>query len=64
MKNRKFKIFLILLGLTQYYFIFGKLDANTWFNSVVWLCGLYFGANTVEGAVGKEKPAESKSEGK
>lgn len=56
MKNRKLKIFLILLGLTQYYFVFGKLDQSTWFNAVIWLVGFYFGANVAEGTIGKEKP--------
>lgn len=62
MKERKFKIFLILLGLTQYYFIFNKLDQNMWFNASVWLITAYFGANVVEGAIGKEKPSNTRTE--
>lgn len=59
MKGRKFKIFVILLSLIQVYFLFGKLDQNTWFNATVWLMGLYFGANVTEGVIGKESPKKA-----
>jgi hypothetical protein len=56
MKNRKLKIFLILLGLVQFYLVCGNINQNTWFNATIWLVGFYFGANVVEGAIGKERP--------
>jgi hypothetical protein len=59
-KNRKWKAFIILCLLTQYYFAFGMLSQDNWWKATLGLLLLYFGANTVEGAVGKEKPVESK----
>ena len=64
MKERKLKVFLILLGLSQFYLVCGKIDQNTWFNATIWLVGFYFGANVAEGAIGKERLSNGQPEGK
>ena len=57
-KQRKWKAFIVLCFLTQYYFAFGMLSQEWWFKATVFFVVFYFGANVVEGAVGKEKPIE------
>lgn len=56
MKNRKWNVFLVLEGLTQYYFVFGLLNADYWWKASVSMLVFYFGVNAVEGIWGKEAP--------
>jgi len=53
-KQRKYKAFIILEILTQYYFAFGMLTQSNWWTATLALLLFYFGANVVEGSVGKE----------
>jgi len=54
-KQRKWKAFIVLELLVQYYFIFGMLTQANWWTASLALLLFYFGANVVEGSVGKEK---------
>jgi hypothetical protein len=54
-KQRKWKAFIVLELLTQSYFIFGMLTQSNWWTATLALLLFYFGANVVEGSVGKEK---------
>lgn len=54
-KQRKWKAFIVLEFLTQYYFAFGMLTQDNWWKASLALLLFYFGANVVEGISGKEK---------
>ena len=60
-KQRKWKAFIVLEFLTQYYFTFGMLSQDNWWKASLALLLFYFGANVVEGISGKEAIDKTKN---
>ena len=57
--QRKWKAFLVLEFLTQYYFAFGMLSEENWWKASLGFLLFYFVANVTEGSVGKEKEKDT-----